>query len=158
MTDHQTDPAERPSRPRSPASAWSLLFCVILLGAIFSTDMPKASPDPTAVRDVVQRQLQALAADDAGAAFALADPGLRTRFGNADEFLAMLRSQYPMVAHPASVLFLKPQSDGSLALQKVRVTDTDGAGWLVTYVLNRQGDRWLISACMVTPDSPKVMA
>lgn len=151
--------ADTPSRLRSPATAWSLLFSAVLLGAVLGTGVPQArTPDPAGVRDVVQRQLQALAADDAGTAFSLADPGLRTRFGNADEFLAMLRAQYPMVVQPSSVLFLKPESDGSMALQKVRMTDTDGSGWMVTYVLNRQGGRWLISACMVMPDVPKVMA
>ncbi|RYY61163.1 MAG: DUF4864 domain-containing protein [Comamonadaceae bacterium] len=151
-------PAETPSRLRSPATGWSLLFSAILLAGVLSVDMPQARPDPSGVREVVQQQLQALATEDAGTAFALADPGLRTRFGNADEFLAMLRAQYPMVVHPASVLFLKPQSDGSIAMQKVRLTDTDGSGWMVTYVLNRQGDRWLISACMVAPDAPRIMA
>ncbi|MGV3569796.1 MAG: DUF4864 domain-containing protein [Ramlibacter sp.] len=157
---HQPTPdtPEHPSRLRSPATAWSLLFSAILLGAIFTVDAPQARPDPAGVREVVQQQLQALAAEDAGTAFALADPGLRTRFGNADEFLAMLRAQYPMVVHPASVLFLKPHSDGSVALQKVRLTDTEGSNWMVTYVLNRQGGRWLISACVVAPDAPRVMA
>ncbi|QJW85009.1 DUF4864 domain-containing protein [Ramlibacter terrae] len=158
MNDLSHAPAEAPSRLRSPATAWSLLFAAILLGGILSVDAPRARPDPAGVREVVQQQLQALAAEDAGTAFALADPGLRTRFGNADEFLAMLRAQYPMVVHPSSVLFLKPQSDGSMALQKVRLTDADGSNWMVTYVLNRRGDRWLISACMVTPDAPQVMA
>lgn len=150
--------AEEPSRLRSPATAWSLLFAAVLMGALLSVDAPQARSDPAAVREVVQQQLQALAADDASTAFALADPGLRTRFGNADEFLAMLRAQYPMVVHPSSVLFLKPHSDGSIALQKVRLTDAEGSSWMVTYVLNRQGDRWLISACMVAPDAPQVMA
>ncbi|HEY8356756.1 MAG TPA: DUF4864 domain-containing protein [Ramlibacter sp.] len=156
--DSPADLPEAPSRLRSPATAWSLLFLAIVLGAVLSVGMPQARPDPSGVREVVQQQLTALAAEDAGAAFALADPMLRTRFGNADEFLAMLRAQYPMVVHPASVLFLKPQSDGSMALQKVRLTDNDGSSWMVTYVLNRQGDRWLISACVVTPEAPQVMA
>jgi hypothetical protein len=158
MIDPQAEAPETPSRLRSPATGWSLLFGALLLSAAFTVDMPLARPDPSGVREVVQQQLQALATDDAGTVFALADPGLRTRFGNADEFLAMLRAQYPMVVQPASVLFLKPQSDGTMALQKVRLTDTQGSGWMVTYVLHRQGDHWLISACTVAPDAPQLMA
>lgn len=155
---HGMPATERPSRLRSPSTALALLCASVVLGAALSVELPSTRPDPAGVREVVQQQLQALAAHDAGTAFALADPGLRTRFGNADEFLAMLRAQYPMVVHPSSVLFLKPQSDGAVALQKVRLTDADGSGWMVTYVLNREGERWLISACMVMPDTPQVMA
>lgn len=158
MNDLSHATPETPSRLRSPATAWSLLFAAVLMGAFFSVGAPQARPDPAGVREVVQQQLQALAAEDAGTAFALADPGLRIRFGNADEFLAMLRAQYPMVVHPSSVLFLRAHSDGSMALQKVRLTDAEGSSWMVTYVLNRQDDRWLISACMVAPDAPQVMA
>lgn len=158
MNDHDTDPDATPSRLRSPATAWALLFTAILLAGFFATGKPQARQDESGVRAVVQQQMQALAAEDAGTAFALADPGLRTQFGNPDEFLAMLRAQYPMVMQPTSVLFLKPHSDGSIALQKVRLTDADGSGWMATYVLHRQGERWLITGCVVMPDTPQVMA
>lgn len=158
MNDQEhSQPDSPPSRLRSPATAWTLLFAAILLGGVFAAGTPQAKPDDSGVREVVQRQLQALAAQDAGTAFALTDPGTRTRFGNADEFFAMLRAQYPMVMQPANVLFLKPQSDGSMAMQKVRVTDADGSNWMVTYVLHRQGEGWLISTCVVAPDAPQVM-
>ncbi len=143
----------QPSRLRSAATAWSLLFAAILFGAVFATDMPQAA-DESGVQATVQRQLQAFATEDAGGAFALADPALRTRFGTAEEFLNTVRSQYPMVLRPISVLFLKPESDGTIALQKVRMTDSDGSAWMVTYLLNRQrgDDQWLISATLVEPD------
>lgn len=157
MNDQNTDRRPTPSRLRSPATAWSLLFTAILLGGIFASGAPAARQDTSSVSAVVQRQLQALAADDAGTAFALTDPGLRTRFGNPDEFLAMLRAQYPMVVEPTSVLFLKPHRSGSMALQKVRLTDAEGSGWMATYVLQRQGDRWLITECIVAPDAPQII-
>lgn len=152
-----TEPTPTPSRLRSPATAWSLLFAAILVGGIFTADLTQARQDENGVRQVVQQQLQALAAEDAGTAFALADPRLRTRFGNADEFLAMLRAQYPMVVHPTSVLFLKPERHGSVAQQKVRLTEADGSGWIATYLLHREDDRWLITECVVTPDAPRVV-
>lgn len=142
---------------RAPAGFWSLLFAAILLGAVYAAGVP-ARHDDSGVRDTVQRQLQAFAVDDAGQAFALADPALRTQFGNADDFLATVRAQYPMVLRPASVLFLKPENHGTTALQKVRVTDSEGGGWLVTYLLHRQNnDQWLISGCTVSPDRPAVI-
>lgn len=109
------------------------------------------------VRTVVQAQLDAFAADDARRAFELAVPSIRTQFGSAEKFLAMVRAHYPMVHRPRQVTFLKPDSDGTMAYQRVRVSDTTGAQWLVTYLLQQQKDKqWRISACLVTPESARV--
>ena len=110
------------------------------------------------MQQVVQQQLKALATQDALQAFALADNDMRTQFGTADAFLATVREQYPMLMHPASVLFLKPETDGTIALQKVRMSDEDGAAWTLTYLLNRQHDnQWRISGCVVTPEGRQVL-
>jgi len=151
--------APQPRRWHGAAAAWALLFALIMAtAAMFATAAPKHhEPDP-GVREVVQSQLQALASEDAGKAFALADPALRTRFGSAEAFYATVREQYPMVLRPASVLFLKPESDGSIALQKVRLTDNDGFNWVVTYLLNRQSDhQWRISGTLVEREGVHVM-
>ena len=127
------------------------------LARAYEAEQSPAARDATNVQQVVEQQLKAFATEDAGQAFALADPTLRTRFSTAQEFLETVRTQYPMVAHPISVLFLKPESDGSIALQKVRVTDTEGAAWMVTYLLNRTGTgQWLISGTLVEPDGVRV--
>jgi hypothetical protein len=155
------EPISSHRRARGPAAvAWALVFAAIVLGALFAMDRPQAEDTTTrGVREVVQLQLLAFQADDASKAFQLADPGIRSKFSNADEFLQMVRAQYPMVHRPASVVFLKPQGDGHMAFQKIRLTDTAGGAWLVTYLLNRQKDhRWLISACLVVPDTPRVTA
>jgi hypothetical protein len=110
------------------------------------------------VSEVVQEQLHALAAHDAMKAFALADQDLRTQFGTADAFLATVREQYPMLLHPASVLFLKPETDGRIALQKVRLSDEDGSSWTLTYLLNRQQDnQWRISGCVISAQGRQVL-
>jgi hypothetical protein len=159
------EPSPRPSRrrrARNIAAGWSLVFAAVLLGAGFAADLPQAlsahSVPPQALQQVVQQQLQALAHENAGAAFALADKDLRTQFGTAEAFLDTVREQYPMLMHPASVLFLKPETDGSIAMQKVRLTDDEGASWSLTYLLNRtQDDQWKISGCVVTPQGRQVM-
>jgi hypothetical protein len=150
--------APQPARWHGAAAAWALLFALVLgTAALFAGATPKQQEDP-GVREVVQSQLQALASEDAGKAFALADPALRTRFGSAEAFYATVREQYPMVLRPASVLFLKPESDGSIALQKVRLTDSEGFNWVVTYLLNRQTDhQWRISGTLVEREGVHVM-
>ena len=152
--------APRPARWHGAAAAWALLFSLIVGGAaMFASAAPSKPAEDPGVREVVQSQLQALAAEDAGKAFALADPALRTRFGNAEAFYATVREQYPMVLRPANVLFLKPESDGSIALQKVRLTDSEGFNWVVTYLLNRQSDhQWRISGTLVEREGVHVMA
>jgi hypothetical protein len=166
---HQPSPSdfslrdERPRRSvRSAATAWSLIFSAVLFAGIFASDPPQAAatktPSPQVVQQVVQQQLQALAHEDAGSAFALADPDMRTQFGNAEAFLATVREQYPMLMKPASMLFLKPETDGTIAMQKVRITDGDGSSWSLTYLLNRQqDDQWRISGCVVTPEGRQIL-
>nr|WP_236600104.1 DUF4864 domain-containing protein [Ramlibacter alkalitolerans] len=110
------------------------------------------------MQQVVQQQLQALSHQNAGEAFALADTDLRTQFGTPEAFLETVRDQYPMLMHPASLLFLKPETDGSIAMQKVRLTDDEGSSWSLTYLLNRQHDnQWRISGCVVTPEGRQVL-
>jgi hypothetical protein len=147
---------------RSAAVAWSLLFSAVLMGAVYAFGPPQAKPSRAAVsqlvQQVVQQQLQALASQDAMQAFALADTDLRTQFGSADAFLATVRTQYPMLMHSSSVLFFKPQTNGTSALQKVRMSDDEGSSWTLTYLLNRQQDnQWRISGCVVTPEGRQLI-
>lgn len=153
---------ERRQGLRSPATAWSLVFAAVLAGGLFASEPPRATAPRAAsvqvVQQVVQQQLQALSAHDATRAFALADPELRTQFGTADSFLQTVRDEYPMLMQPASVLFLKPESDGTVAMQKVRITDVEGSSWSLTYLLNRQQDnQWRISGCLVTPEGKQIL-
>jgi hypothetical protein len=150
--------APQPPHWHAAAALVALLFALFMgSAALFAGATPQPKDDP-GVREVVQSQLQALASEDAGRAFALADPALRTRFGSAEAFYATVREQYPMVLRPANVLFLKAESDGSTALQKVRVTDSEGFIWVVTYLLNRQSDRqWKISGTLVEREGVHVV-
>ena len=140
---------------RRLATAWTATL--LLLGSGLAADTPP--DDAQRAREVVERQLRAFAADDARQAFALADPGLQRRYADPHHFLAMVRAHYPMVHRPASVLFLKVETAGPDALQRVRFTDEQGGGWLATYLLHRQQDRqWRISACVVVPSAPRLSA
>ena len=123
-----------------------------------------AEADARAVRQVVQAQLDAFAANDAERAFSYASAAIRTRFGDAATFMAMVHSAYPMVVRPATVSFFQPQADGaadrapSSVRQAVRLRDGEGQLWMATYLLERQpGNGWRISGCVVVPDSGKSM-
>lgn len=161
---YPTDFRPRPARRqwRSPAFAWSLVFSAVLAGAVFASNpqasAPATQPSTQVVRSVVEQQLNALKAQDALQAFALADHDMRSQFGTAEAFLTAVREQYPMLMHPVSVLFLKPETDGRIALQKVRMSDEEGSAWTLTYLLHRQqDDQWRISGCVVTPEGKQIV-
>ena len=63
-------------------------------------------PSAQAVRETVQAQLAAFAADDADLAFSYAAPVIRDMFQTPEKFMAMVQQTYPVVYRPAKVLFL----------------------------------------------------
>ena len=102
------------------------------------------------IRRVVQGQLDALAKDDAAAAFSFAAPNVRDAFVTAPRFLDMVQRGYPVVIRPASVAFLKVDGKSDLAFQRVQMTDQAGVPWLATYSLARQKNgAWRITGCSV---------
>lgn len=114
------------------------------------------APDARAVRQVIEAQLQALAADDAVAAFSYASPTIRSQFGDAARFMAMVRSGYPMVLRPAATAFFQPEAADGAVMQVVQLRDRNGRAWLATYELQRQADgRWRINGCTVQADAGK---
>ena len=160
---HSTTTSTRRRRGlRSIATAWTLVFAAMLMGGLLLAEPPQAAAprnaSPQMVQKVVEQQLHALARQDASSAFALADADLRTQFGSADAFLATVKEQYPMLMQASSILFLKPETDGSIAVQKVRISDEGGSAWSLTYLLNRQQDnQWRISGCVVTPEGKQIL-
>jgi hypothetical protein len=125
-----------------------------------------AEPDASAVRNVIESQLEAFAADDSERAYAHASTGIRARFGDAATFMAMVRAGYPMLIRPAAVSFFRAQTQHESdppspaaqqavqVVQVVQVRDREGRLWRATYLLERQADAgWRISGCVVAADS-----
>ena len=113
-----------------------------------------AAPPAARIRVAVD----ALAVDDADRAFSFAAPGIREMMGNAQNFLAMVRTGYPVVHRPASVAFLKAELKGAEVIQAVQMTDAKGVAWLAVYNLQRQSDKsWRISGCVVVPNEGRAV-
>lgn len=152
-----------------PVMEWlrRCLWCVAMLGLLspgVASAAVLAEPDARAVRKVVEAQLDAFAADDAERAFSYASASIRAQFGDAANFMAMVRGGYPMVVRPAAVSFFQAQADDGAdgaevtVRQPVHLRDREGRLWMATYLLERQaGGGWRISACVVVPDSGKSM-
>lgn len=145
-----------------PAIGWlfamaSLAAALLgLAGTVQAADLSKK--DAVAIQAVIQAQLDALAADDADRAFSFAAPSIREMMGNAQNFLAMVRTGYPVVHRPASVAFLKPELRGAQVIQAAQMTDAKGVAWLAIYNLQLQPDKsWRISGCVVVPNEGRAV-
>ena len=156
MTRGLTSPGQAVAWPRR----W--LGCVALIGLLVPAAAGTAllaEPDAQAVRQVVQAQLEAFAADDAARAFSYASASIQAQFGDANNFMAMVRSGYPMVVRPAAVSFFQVQVEmgtSPTVTQLVQLRDRGGRLWKATYLLERQtGAGWRIGGCVVATDSGK---
>ena len=109
-----------------------------------------SAADEKAVRAAIEGQLAAFARDDAQKAFSYAAPNVREAVGDASNFMAMVRRDYPVVYRPASVAFLKPETREDQVIQRVQMTDSGGTPWLAIYSLQREkGKPWQITGCLV---------
>jgi hypothetical protein len=137
---------------------WSLL---LILGAIVpaaAQDKPAdiSAADRTAIHQIVQRQLDAFQKDDGAAAYALATPELRERFGTVETFMGMVRDEYAPVYRPSQVTFGKLEKIDDSIVQHVLVVGPDGNLHEALYFLERQKDgTWLIGGCMLIATDAK---
>ncbi len=140
--------------------ALAVLLVSLMLAAPWAgaraDETPSALPqtDRAAIRDVIQHQLDAFRADDAGSAFSDASPGIQGMFGDAGHFMAMVKSGYPMVYRPRAATFGDLVEIDGRTVRKVRLIGPDGAAALALYYMEREADgTWKIDGCQLTvPD------
>ncbi len=104
--------------------------------------------DAKAIEAVIRAQLAAFAKDDAGKAFSYASPEIRQMFRTPENFLAMVRTGYPVVYRPAAVDFPRAfgrRRRGDPAL--VRMADAEGTQWIAIYLMQRQRDGTWLTNC-----------
>lgn len=127
-----------------------LLVLLCLLGTAAAT--VRASGPGDDIRTVIQAQLRAFQADDADAAWSFAAPVIKWKFGSPDAFMEMVRTGYPAVYRPRSVVFGELKQVGAEWAQDVRFVGADGLGVIARYIMQRQDDgRWQIAGVYVRP-------
>ena len=127
-----------------------LALALIPLAAL--AQAPAVAPeDAAAVKKVIEAQLDAFRKDDAARAFSYATPGIRLTFGTAENFMAMVRTQYAVVYRPHSVTFLAPMpATRDYLVQPVRLTDGEGRAWVALYPMERGSDGvWRTNGCQL---------
>ena len=106
--------------------------------------------DQAAIRQVIERQLDAFRRDDDNGAFALAAPGIRALFGDPENFMAMVKSGYQPLYRPREFSFEPLLERDGMIVQRMRVVGADGPAHLALYTMERQVDgRWLIAGCLL---------
>lgn len=131
---------------RLPALAVLLLCLAGLAGPAVAVD----AADRSAIRRVIDGQLQALRRDDADGAYAYASPGVQGMFPSADRFMSMVEQGYKPVYKSRSHAFGALRETEAGLFQSVRVKDADGVDWTALYALEKQPDgTWKISGCQI---------
>jgi len=108
--------------------------------------------DRRAIRQVIERQLEAFGRDDADDAFAFASPAIQVQFETAARFMAMVRSSYAPVYRPRSILFQDIVAIEGCPAQKLTLMGENGDLFTAFYLMEPQPDgRWCIQGCFLIP-------
>ena len=102
-------------------------------------------------KPIIEQQLQSMAKDDNVGAWNQASPSIHMLFPTPDDFMFMVRSQYPMVYRYKGYTFLEAGTDPSgRPFQHLRIQGEDGAFYDAIYFMQQQPDgSWLISGCVI---------
>src|SRR5262245_38456516 len=134
---------------RLPA-AFSVLA---LVGLVFSLAAPAlaqdlSAADRSAIRDVIQRQVDAFSRDDGEGAFGYASPSIRGMFGTSEVFMDMVRQGYQPVYRPRQFDFREIVTLHGQVTQKVHVVGPDGRPVTAFYPMMQLPDgTWRINGC-----------
>lgn len=141
-------------RTGARVTVW-LIFFWLALAAIVAPAPQAAEPglaERQAMRQVIERQMQAFQRDDGEGAFAHAAPAIRAMFGTPERFMAMVRSGYAPVYRPREVEFRRSVEFEGKPAQEVFLVGPDGQAVIALYVMERQADgSWLIAGCYLLP-------
>jgi len=138
-----------------------VLRFLALLGALLALALPAqaqvSEPDRSAIRDVIERQIEAFRRDDGAAAFGYASPSIQGMFGSPDTFMDMVRQGYRPVYRPRTVEFREIVTLQGMVTQKVHLIGPDGRPVTAFYPMSRQADgSWRIEGCYLqAPEEPQ---
>jgi len=108
----------------------------------------------TAIRQVIDGQLEALRRGDAAGAFSFAAPGIRDRFGDAPTFLAMVRESYAALLDARYTEYLEGAVVDDTTIQPLRLVMNDDTVLVALYQMRKGDDgRWRVAGCVIAPST-----
>ena len=127
-------------------------LCVSLSSSIADTVDQLSDKDRASIRQVIQSQMDAFQADDAGTAFSFAAPSIQDQFGDASRFIAMVKRGYMPVYRPRDVEFSEILEIRGKPTQRVVVVGPENGVFSAYYMMEQQPDgSWRISGCVLRP-------
>lgn len=137
-----------------------LSLCLLLAGPLLAVPGVAARADETpttlapadrqAIHGVIQQQLDAFRADDAGTAFGDASPGIQGMFGDPGHFMAMVKNGYQPVYRPRSTVFGSLVEIDGRIVQKLHLVGPDGSAALALDHMEREPDgTWKVDGCQL---------
>jgi hypothetical protein len=132
----------------------------LMIGGCWSAaaraDDTVAPGDLAAIQQVITSQEDAFQHDDSTKAFGYATPELQTMFGDATNFMSLVKRGYQPVYRPKSFTFNNAHPDGDSIVQEASVVGPDGLLHTAIYTMERQPDgTWRIAACQLI-DRPSI--
>ncbi len=128
----------------------AFLAAVVLLSASLAraADLPPA--DQAAIESVITGQIDAFRHDDGDRAYGFASPDIQAMFGDAGNFMSMVRQGYQPVYHPQSYVFGDARSIDGVLMQEVAVIGPDGEPHVAQYAMEQEPDgSWRIAGCQI---------
>lgn len=109
------------------------------------------------IKSVISSQIQSFMKDDFATAFTFAAPNIKEIFQTSDRFGQMVRQSYPMVHHPAEVVFQGLREEAGTMQQNVLIRDLQGQYFVARYSMIQVNGDWQISGVSIE-QSPGVGA
>jgi hypothetical protein len=132
----------------------AFLLLMLVVGTAQAQAPPLGDADRAAIRDVIDRQVEAFRRDDGDAAFGLASPNIQHMFGTSGTFMDMVRQGYKPVYRPRTFDFGEIVDLNGQPAQQVHVVGPDGRPVTAVYPMTQLPDgTWRIDGCfLVAPD------
>jgi Domain of unknown function (DUF4864) len=125
-----------------------IMLLAFLIGLGSPAPPAFAADDVAAAQRVIRAQEEALARDDAAAAYSYAAPAIHQIFPQADIFMSMVQNGYAPVYRHKSFEFGEARAEGGSIAQRVHIIDANGEAWEALYTLEVQADGSLkITGC-----------
>lgn len=126
----------------------ALLVWLMSAGTAWAQSQEVGAADRQAIRQIIERQLDAFRRDDGAAAFAAASPEIQRQFQTPEIFMQMVRQGYPQVYRPREVDFRDLLVAEGVPNQAVLVVGPDGKAAMAIYRMQKQPDgSWRIDGC-----------
>ena len=119
-------------------------------GAATADEVDKATQE--ALKGIITQQIEAFGHEDPDTAESFAAPGIKARFPDPKDFLAMVHKSYAPLIHPRSTHFDETGTTGGGPMQKVTIVDSEGGAWTAVYTFEQVDGQWRISGCILVKE------